>query len=742
MWLPMSREGVGEESWEQLPAWRQRLQQGEYFVAAGPLSVLVRMRRDIAAQTPMLLLTGEDGCGKTVLGSMLAAEVDSGCLPVYFPKSVKSFEQLVERVAQSVGVEVGDSGGEGFAETIDAIAAAVACNSERLLLICDGAERIYLATLERLRKMMDRLNRVVVSMQVVLIGRPQLLDSLRKLNVCGFAEIEERHYVLQPLTFTETRSYLEFCKTRMADDEFDIIKVETVDRIYRESGGNFRKIHEAAERLCNRYNKDASFWVLLENVENEGMRTASGRLRRLFAQLKRLMSGGMSRQRQLIYGGIVVLLAGGLLLVFKADESESVAGASSRVSSATAMPEVPSPVVEKTPPQALDTGHEGGGGQAFVPEPEAAVGNIDEAVARQQEVEPAAGAEKTEQVEPAAVPAVGAENEGENEAPPADSLARRQLQQAESLLEEAQQALEVAGRNRGHELTALAESAEPATSAASTGTPDVPEEEKPATIAVLPAKVVEKSPSAALSDASPVTMFVADHPKRIVAGAERDDNSSIGAGSAAVPETGKSVDPVTVPLITAPRTKEKKAAELDNPTFMEDEPVVTGHGEAPVRVEGEAGDGEPDLQIEHLAPSVTKMQKTMAESKKIPVFGKVMVKKDGPVGHSGLYAARVAAGLPWLNGSKDRKYTMQLMALSSDTAKTNAKEILGQQQYAREATSLYIFEKRGEIPTVFMFMGEYDTVAEAEAARQQIPAALQRDDPYILSIAEAVQKLR
>ena len=142
---------------------------------------------------------------------------------------------------------------DSVAENMDRIAAALAGRSQRLLLICDGAERIYLATLERLRKMMDRLNRVVVSLQVVLIGRPLLLDNLRQLSICNFEEIEERRYVLEALTQVETRSYLEFCRKKLSEDERAIFTPETIERLYRESGGNFKEIHHRAEQLCNRY---------------------------------------------------------------------------------------------------------------------------------------------------------------------------------------------------------------------------------------------------------------------------------------------------------------------------------------------------------------------------------------------------------------------------------------------------------------------------------------------------------
>ena len=48
--------------------------------------------------------------------------------------------------------------------------------------------------------------------------------------------------------------------------------------------------------------------------------------------------------------------------------------------------------------------------------------------------------------------------------------------------------------------------------------------------------------------------------------------------------------------------------------------------------------------------------------------------------------------------------------------------MLTRSEYAGDADSFFIFEKRSGAPAVFVFMGEYDSLAEAEAARNSMPA--------------------
>jgi len=741
MWSSMSSENIGEEPLERMPSLGQRLKQGEYFTGAGHLNILVHMRRDIAARVPMLLLTGEEGCGKSVLGGMVAAEIRSGCIPVYCPQTVESFEQLVEQVAASVDI---DQTGDGIAEAIECIAAAVAGRNERLLLICDGAERIFLATLERLRKMMDRLNRVVVSMQVVLIGRPLLLDNLRQLDICGFSEIEERHYILQPLTFTETRSYLEFCKTRLPEEERAIFTMETIDRIYRESGGNFKKIHMVAEHLFNRYNKDASFWVLLENVEDGTTKNISGRIGNIFAELQRLVPGNIPRRQQFIYGGAAVLL---LILLFlytlKGNEPEPVVGSVAEIAVATeqVQPERAEKEMALEPASGDDAAERVDDPDLSVEEPvKVTVGKPDQEQSIGMVTEPVE-VEEVDSVLDLPVATVVEDGVAEEETP-VDSPARRQLQQADLLVEEAQQTVKLARQETGQELVVpSAREAQPESDLVSIK-PVPSEHEMPATIVVLPAKIVEKSVPALREHPVSVPMLIPQHLKKITVATDDGTNSRTIAETALRQTGEKYIASVSVPLITASKTKEKKAADSGSATFATQKTLAAEKTIPPGHHGSDIDDIDPIHQMEHVVPSVTKMQGTVGGSKKTPVFGKAIVHEDKQGANSDMYKARVAAGVPWLDGSRDGKYTMQLMALYSDAATANMKNILARRGYVQEAGNLYIFEKQSGVPAVFVFMGEYDTLTEAELARQNIPRELQQNKPYVLSIEEAVQKMK
>jgi len=739
-WRLMKSEELVDEALKRVSSFSERLGKEEYFTGAGHLNILVGLRRDIAARIPLLVLTGGEGCGKSVLGRMAASEVRSGCLPVYFDQGIESFEDLVSTVAEQLDIELAELTRDSVAEAMDRIAAGLAGRNQRLLLICDGAERIYLATLERLRKMMDRLNRVVVSLQVVLIGRPQLLDNLRQLSICNFQEVEEKRYILESLTQAETKSYLEFCKKKLSDDERSIFTPETIDRLYRESGGNFKKIQFLAEQLCNRYNKDASFWVLLENVEGGPLGAAMARVRSWprLCSCTRFALRNLSRRQQLAVTAAVSVAL--MTLLFMAwpgrQQDELPTKLDGQASLQSPVPVESAPMVEERAEEPVADVAPDPHPQRPLPQPVEspdATGPSD----GDQSVGVEMMAQSAEQTE---VPE--GQTEGVALAEQVQDPTRQQLLQAEVLLSEARAAVETARRDDGPELVGRQEAEMSAAQAESSGAFPELMQVKTTEVKILPVKVVEKSSLPGEYVGGTVPVLHQERGKKMAA-AQGDNGApavvrAVVEGEAAI---GTMSGEAGVPVIRSSKRKQKAV-----------------HGTGAAAGGGAAVEGGPWLAalsrsgtratepVRRLQPGVIERRQVLepleAEAKKIPFLGKAVVPEKKLMRNSRTYFSRVAAGEPWLSGAKDGSFTMQLLALSSDSAQENVQEILSRAGYAAEADHLYIFEKKGGEPAVFVFFGEYASSAAARAARENLPAALEKYQPYVLSVREAMQKMR
>ena len=722
---------------------------GEHFIGAGHLNILVGIRRDIAERVPLIILTGEEGCGKSVLGQMIVAEASSGSVAVLLDQGIDSFEEMVGRIAASLDVVPAEDAENGVADLVEQIAVCVAVKNIRLLVICDGAEAMYLATLERLRKMMDRLNKVVVSMQLLLIGRAGLLENLRQLSICNFEEIEESRYTLAPLNQAETRSYIDFCRQRMGEAESAIFTPENADRIYQESGGNFRRIHYFGEQLCNRYNKDASFWVLLENVQG-----GNGRNNAYVERAKLLWQRVDLRRfprKPLYFGGLVAVAGLALMLVLAGeDERPGPVEPEPEMAVEQVAPDVDEEIVEQVVVDGPDTATVAD--QAADEEVASVVLQESDVVSpSDKEEEQLADSDRLElsMASPAQVvielpPAPDMLPAGEAIAEVAKSSevevldpARAQLREADVLLAEAQEAVEAAMRQQGKELVAPPSAPQRIVDEQQLDNRPGAENGGVTEIVVQPAKVITQGQQATRVDVPTAPLFHPDRVKKfkepadidapVLKGTAQREGDDVIAGEQMVPgQQGK------VLLLQRDNLRDKLVKGRQGDTAA---PSLGGDGK------GALPDGAA------VVPPATLQSQPQGETlagtapKKIPVLAKVIMPEKSKSGGNSIYPARLAASSSWLTGVKDGKYTMQLMALTSADARENVQATLARPSYVSQADNLYILEKEDR-STVYVFLGEYDSLAAARAARQTIPADLQQYAPYVLSVQEAVQKVR
>ena len=106
------------------------------------------------------------------------------------------------------------------------------------------------------------------------------------------------------------------------------------------------------------------------------------------------------------------------------------------------------------------------------------------------------------------------------------------------------------------------------------------------------------------------------------------------------------------------------------------------------------------------------------------------------------YAQRLAAGSRWLVGGSRDKFTVQLMVLDSEDAQQNVRYMLAEEDYRQVLEQLYILRKVGQPQTVMLYWGEFDSPAEARAARSQLPNFLSRLEPFEIPVKDAVAKAR
>ena len=243
----------------------------KFYAGAGRGALLAQMEIALESSVPLIVISGDEGSGKTMMCRMLEEKCSSAVTAVFFPIPVNSFEDVVRIVAKKLGLALSATvGGKIIDDTIEQIITHLRQQSKGLLVIFDEAEDIYLATLERIRKMLDRLTAAGVRMQVIFSGRRTFLENIEQLSICDFRNNENLHFELLPLSEFETAEYLHYCSEHLQDqDNVKVVNDEVIKNIYTSAKGNFRRMKCLADESLRSHFDDTAFMMLCDDIEEE-----------------------------------------------------------------------------------------------------------------------------------------------------------------------------------------------------------------------------------------------------------------------------------------------------------------------------------------------------------------------------------------------------------------------------------------------------------------------------------------
>jgi type II secretory pathway predicted ATPase ExeA/septal ring-binding cell division protein DamX len=246
---------------------------GVFIPDSGRRATLEALRDAVKGSASLITCIGEEGHGKTMLCKILEKDFPEPYLVISFPYSVESFDHVLQIIALKLNLDFSmEDNALGSGHILKEIAQTLREQGQRILLLFDEAEKLYLATLERIRKMIDLINKDGVLLQIILFGRIGLQAHIEQLALCTFKNTQEVHLSLPSLTEEDTFQYLNFCmRQHPGSEKKDIFSREVAAQILAMSLGNFRKINSLAANSLrsSSYNADnTSFMVLIEHVRD------------------------------------------------------------------------------------------------------------------------------------------------------------------------------------------------------------------------------------------------------------------------------------------------------------------------------------------------------------------------------------------------------------------------------------------------------------------------------------------
>ncbi|MBE0582645.1 MAG: AAA family ATPase, partial [Desulfofustis sp.] len=252
-----------------------------FFFAGGTRREIVdEIKSALRDGISLITLIGPEGSGKTMVCRMVEKELPAGLISVFLSQAVVSFNDMVDVVGREVIQAPEDYSGATTEELLQGIADALRQKGLRLVIVFEEAEKIYLATLERIRKMLVRVNSDGLLLHLLLSGQPALSESLEQLGMVAFQEVEERNLILDDLDQETTLAYLNQSLSIASDGQDTVIPPDIGAGIFSASLGNFRKIKQLAAEYLQAEQNGEPFLVFLDALKTSNGQRANSRVRR------------------------------------------------------------------------------------------------------------------------------------------------------------------------------------------------------------------------------------------------------------------------------------------------------------------------------------------------------------------------------------------------------------------------------------------------------------------------------
>ncbi len=191
------------------------------------------------------LVTGEIGCGKTMLAGALADRLRGSradVIAITYPKITAS--QLLQVLARGLGIVTAPRGKLALVDAIAQQLAASQRNGRRPVLVVDEAQLATPSLLEELRLLTNHEDRQNKHLHIVLLGQPELRDRVRKQP-----QIDQRvslRFHVEPMERAEVSGYVEH-RLRIAGLEGASFFTEgAIAALAERSGGVPRRVNTLA----------------------------------------------------------------------------------------------------------------------------------------------------------------------------------------------------------------------------------------------------------------------------------------------------------------------------------------------------------------------------------------------------------------------------------------------------------------------------------------------------------------
>ncbi len=220
---------------------------GFLFLSPKHQKALTMLQFGMMNQAGFTVITGEIGSGKTTLIRQVLTETGEDVTIGLVSNTHRSFGELLQWVLLAFGLEYRDKSKVELYQTLSEFILKEYSRDRRTVLIIDEAQNLDIEALEELRMLSNINSDKNQFLQLILVGQPNLRETLRRPELHQFAQRIAVDYSLGTLTLEETWQYIRH-RLKVAGGDPNLFDTKACAAIYYYSSGTPRLINSLCEQ--------------------------------------------------------------------------------------------------------------------------------------------------------------------------------------------------------------------------------------------------------------------------------------------------------------------------------------------------------------------------------------------------------------------------------------------------------------------------------------------------------------
>lgn len=219
------------------------------YLGARHEEALAHLLYGVQEHSGFVQLTGEIGTGKTTICRFLLNRLPEGVDVALILNPLLTPEELLAAICDELGAKY-ESPAPSRKALVDALGRhllAAHANKRRTVLIVDEAQHLSVGTLEQLRLLTNLETEEQKLLQIILIGQPELIESLARKELHQLSQRIAARYHLLPLAKPDTHAYVRH-RLALAGSSREIFDTRALRDVHRLSGGVPRLINALCDR--------------------------------------------------------------------------------------------------------------------------------------------------------------------------------------------------------------------------------------------------------------------------------------------------------------------------------------------------------------------------------------------------------------------------------------------------------------------------------------------------------------